>query len=74
MVVQLFLIEYGNYNIKHRFVYPYISGYYRGKWTHNPKEIDELRGGSKVFEETWTDEFRFGYKNGEKQLLTSWVE
>ena len=31
-----------NFNTKHKFVYPYISGWLYGKWTHNPKDISEF--------------------------------
>ena len=63
-----------DYNIKHRFVYPYISGYYSGKWTHNPREINKLPEEAQKFcEETWTDEFRFGYKKW-RETVGPWVE
>ena len=63
-----------DYNMKHIFVYPYISGYYRGKWTHNPREIDKLPEEAQKFcEETWTDEFRFGYKKW-RETVGPWVK
>ena len=64
-----------DYNIKHRFVYPYISGYYRGKWTHNPKEIDELpeEDGKKFCEELGQMNLDLVIKNG-RETVGKWVE
>jgi hypothetical protein len=52
-----------NYIMKHQFLYPYISGWYRGKWTHNPNDISKFpKEVQKVCKETWTDRFKESYK------------
>ena len=49
--------------ITHRFLYPYISGWYRGKWTHHPNDISKFPKQVQTFcKETWTDSFKEGYK------------
>ena len=44
-------------------IYPFISGWLYGKWTHNPtdiaKEYDEVK---KFCKDIWTDEFKDKYK------------
>ena len=34
--------KFGDMKVMHQFVYPYISGWYRGKWTHNPNDISKF--------------------------------
>lgn len=47
----------------YRFVYPYISGWYRGKWTHNPNDISLFPEQVQNFcKKNWTDSFKEGYK------------
>ena len=63
-----------NFNTKHKFVYPYISGWLYGKWTHNPKDISEFPEEVQKFcKETWTDAFKDGYKRW-RETVGPWVE
>ena len=63
-----------NFNMKHKFVYPYISGWYRNKWTHNPTNINEFPEEVQKFcEETWTDRFKQDYKRW-RESVGPWVE
>ena len=58
----------------HRFLYPYISGWYVGKWTHNPNDISKFPEQVQTFcEETWTDSFKEGYKKW-RESVGPWVE
>ena len=63
-----------DYNIKHRFLYPFMSGYYRGKWTYHPANISEEEQEIQKFcKETWTDRFKEGYKRW-RESVGPWVE
>ena len=58
----------------HKFLYPYISGWYRGKWTHNPNDISKFPEQVQTFcKETWTEEFKYGYKKW-RESVGPWVE
>ena len=58
----------------HKFLYPYISGWYRNKWTHNPTNINEFPEEVQKFcEETWTDRFKQDYKRW-RESVGPWVE
>ena len=58
----------------HKFLYPYISGWYGGKWTHNPNDISKFPEQVQIFcEETWTDSFKEGYKRW-RESVGPWVE
>ena len=60
--------------ITHRFLYPYISGWYGGKWTHNPNDISKFPEQVQTFcKETWTEEFKYGYKKW-RESVGPWVE
>ena len=63
-----------NFIVKHRFVYPYISGWYRGKWTHNPSDISKFPEQVQTFcKDTWTDRFKENYKRW-RESVGPWVE
>ena len=63
-----------DYKITHRFLYPYISGWYGGKWTHNPNDISKFPEQVQTFcKETWTDSFKEGYKRW-RESVGPWVE
>ena len=52
-----------NFNTKHQFVYPYVSGWLYGKWTHNPTDITKEPNEHKKFcNDIWTNEFKHKYK------------
>ena len=57
------VIEKDKDKFVYRILYPFISGWLYGKWTHNPtditKEPDELK---KFCNDTWTNEFKHKYK------------
>ena len=58
----------------HKFLYPYISGWYRGKWTHNPNDISKFPKQVQRFcKETWTDSFKENYKRW-RESVGPWVE
>ena len=62
------------YKMTHRFLYPYISGWYRGKWTHNPNDISKFPEQVQRFcKETWTDSFKESYKRW-RESVGPWVE
>ena len=62
------------YKITHRFLYPYISGWYRGKWTHNPNDISKFpEEVQRLCKETWTDSFKENYKRW-RESVGPWVE
>ena len=62
------------YKMTHRFLYPYISGWYRGKWTHNPNDISKFPKQVQRFcKETWTDSFKENYKRW-RESVGPWVE
>ena len=57
------VIEKDKDKFVYRILYPFISGWLYGKWTHNPtditKEPDELK---KSCNDIWTNEFKHKYK------------
>ena len=56
------------------FLYPFMSGYYRGKWTYHPANIsEEEQEVQKFCKETWTEEFKYGYKKW-RESVGPWVE
>lgn len=62
------------YKITHRFLYPYISGWYRGKWTHNPNDISKFPEEVQTFcKRVWTNRFKEGYKMW-RESVGPWVE
>ena len=51
-----------------------MSGYYRGKWTYHPSNISEEEEAVQKFgKETWTEEFKHGYKKW-RETVGPWVE
>mgnify|MGYP001475409472 CR=1 FL=1 len=66
--------KFENIKVMHQFVYPYISGWYRGKWTHNPNDISKFPEQVQRFcKETWTDSFKENYKRW-RESVGPWVE
>ena len=60
--------------LTHQFLYPYISGYYRGKWTYHPNDISKFPEEVQKFcKETWTDRFKEDYKRW-RESVGPWVE
>ena len=63
-----------DFKIFYRFLYPFMSGYYRGKWTYHPSIIsEEEQEVQKFCKETWTEEFKHGYKKW-RETVGPWVE
>ena len=63
-----------DFKITYRFLYPFMSGYYRGKWTYHPSNIsEEEQEVQKFCKETWTEEFKHGYKKW-RETVGPWVE
>ena len=63
-----------DFKIVHRFLYPFMSGYYMGKWTYHPANISEEEEKFQKFcKETWTEEFKYGYKKW-RESVGPWVE
>ena len=63
-----------DFKITHQFLYPYMSGYYRGKWTYHPNDISKFPEEVQKFcKETWTDRFKEGYKRW-RESVGPWVE
>ena len=63
-----------DFKITYRFIYPFMSGYYRGKWTYHPSNISEEEEAVQKFcKETWTEEFKYGYKKW-RETVGPWVE
>ena len=63
-----------DFKITYRFIYPFMSGYYRGKWTYHPSNISEEEEAVQKFcKETWTDAFKDGYKRW-RETVGPWVE
>ena len=63
-----------DFKITYRFIYPFMSGYYRGKWTYHPSNINEEEEQVQKFcKETWTDRFKEGYKRW-RESVGPWVE
>ena len=63
-----------DFKITYRFLYPFMSGYYRGKWTYHPSNISEEEEAVQKFcKETWTDAFKDGYKRW-RESVGPWVE
>ena len=63
-----------DFKIFYRFLYPFISGYYNGKWTHHPNDISKFPEQVQTFcKETWTEEFKYGYKKW-RESVGPWVE
>jgi|AACY02.17.fsa_nt_gi hypothetical protein len=63
-----------DFKITYRFIYPFMSGYYRGKWTYHPSNISEEEEAVQKFcKETWTDRFKEGYKRW-RESVGPWVE
>ena len=63
-----------DFKIIYRFLYPFMSGYYRGKWTYHPSNIsEEEQEVQKFCKETWTDRFKEGYKRW-RETVGPWVE
>ena len=66
--------KFGDIKVMHQFVYQYISGWYRGKWTHNPNDISKFPKQVQRFcKETWTDSFKENYKRW-RESVGPWVE
>ena len=66
--------KFGDIKVIHRFLYPYISGWYGGKWTHNPNDISKFPEQVQRFcKETWTDSFKESYKRW-RESVGPWVE
>ena len=60
--------------LTHQLLYPYISGYYRGKWTYHPNDISKFPEEVQKFcKETWTDRFKEDYKRW-RESVGPWVE
>ena len=63
-----------DFKIIYRFLYPFMSGYYMGKWTYHPANISEEEEKVQKFcKETWTEEFKYGYKKW-RETVGPWVE
>ena len=63
-----------DFKITYRYIYPFMSGYYRGKWTYHPSNISEEEEAVQKFcKETWTDAFKDGYKRW-RETVGPWVE
>tara|TARA_A100001011_G_scaffold160210_1_gene168595 strand:- start:198 stop:509 length:312 start_codon:yes stop_codon:yes gene_type:complete len=63
-----------DFKITYRFIYPFMSGYYRGKWTYHPANIsEEEQEVQKFCKKTWTDSFKEGYKRW-RESVGPWVE
>ena len=63
-----------DFKIIYRFLYPFMSGYYRGKWTYHPSNIsEEEQEVQKFCKETWTEKFKHGYKKW-RESVGPWVE
>ena len=63
-----------DFKITYRYIYPFMSGYYRGKWTYHPSNIsEEEQEVQKFCKETWTEEFKHGYKKW-RETVGPWVE
>ena len=66
--------KFGDIKVIHRFLNPYISGWYGGKWTHNPNDISKFPKQVQRFcKETWTDSFKENYKRW-RESVVPWVE
>ena len=68
------VIEKDKDKFVYRILYPFISGWLYGKWTHNPKDISEFPEEVQKFcKETWTDAFKDGYKRW-RETVGPWIE
>ena len=68
------VIEKDKDKFVYRILYPFISGWLYGKWTHNPKDISGFPEEVQKFcKETWTDAFKDGYKRW-RETVGPWVE
>ena len=66
--------KFGDIKVMHQFLYPYISGWYRGKWTHNPNDISKFPEEVQTFcKRVWTNRFKEGYKMW-RESVGPWVE
>jgi len=63
-----------DFKITYQFLYPYTSGYYRGKWTYHPIDMSKFPEEVQKFcKETWTDRFKEDYKKW-RESVGPWVK